>query len=305
MALNDPKLYSYKPAPVGPIKLQTRSATRARLTAGGTFFRSRELGQSANQIKVAVLEDFSDVLNPMGVFITHHTGLMPPELFSSGMNVPEIVVYDFKLPHDQEVRIERDTDGVLGAVITGIRWQIAGDIGILVKNLGTVVLGKLFSAPGLAFKISSTEWSENGVLVLKPRVRRYPLVLTSSTDPTSMMSAMGGSIDALRDTVNQEDPWIIMPGRVKAVPDTVVDTTMNADKFDDGADAVMLTAFEPMNLSGGDGLPSDPGSINTGPERSLIHLNYAELDDGSLGTLNQVFEWVGSSATAGSWKRYS
>lgn len=63
--------------------------------------------------------------------------------------------------------------------------------------------------------------------------------------------------------------------------------------------------FPDTYLSGGDGLPLTPVGIITGPERSFVHVNYGEDITGNLSQLvNNVYEWVGSSAKDGQWKLY-
>jgi hypothetical protein len=67
---------------------------------------------------------------------------------------------------------------------------------------------------------------------------------------------------------------------------------------------LVLTVFTVKNLENGDGLPDNPNREKTGPSRSLCFVNYGEKPDGSLGEHNTVYEWVGDSASAGSWKSY-
>lgn len=63
--------------------------------------------------------------------------------------------------------------------------------------------------------------------------------------------------------------------------------------------------FPETYLSGADGLPLTPVGIITGPQRSLVHINYGEDITGNLSQLiNNAYEWVGSSAKDGMWKLY-
>lgn len=63
--------------------------------------------------------------------------------------------------------------------------------------------------------------------------------------------------------------------------------------------------FPETYLGGGDGLPLTPSGIITGPERSLVHINYGEDNSGNLSQLiNNVYEWVGSSIKNGKWDLY-
>jgi hypothetical protein len=123
------------------------------------------------------------------------------------------------------------------------------------------------------------------------------------TDPvTSVVTPVTGwNIGALRSALaNSATTWVKMPSRgttqTPATPEDVLDT---------GVDEVVMTAFQKTYMNGGDGLPASPDLVLTGPDRALIHLNYAELDDGSLGEHNKVYEWVGESSAAGSWQIYA
>jgi len=75
------------------------------------------------------------------------------------------------------------------------------------------------------------------------------------------------------------------------------------DEQDGGEDALVLSAFPDTRLTGGDGLPLTPIGINTGPYKSLVLLNYGEKPNGGLADVNEMYEWVGESATVGEWKR--
>ena len=77
-----------------------------------------------------------------------------------------------------------------------------------------------------------------------------------------------------------------------------------SDAQDSRIDDPTLHAFNDTYLGGGDGLPEYPVE-STGPTRALVHINYGERPDGTLGDINIVYEWVGVSQTVGEWKRYS
>lgn len=313
MPLNQPNLSKYRPAPVGPVRLTTRSATRARLNAGGTYFRSKERGELANLILVGIFED-GVAPNKEGVCVVHNTELKPEEsLSATGMATPNVSIYKLKLEWNAEVVIAWNGTQ-WRATKTGIRWQIApGAAPFAPVDLGAVTEG-LFNSSDVSFRVTGlSTWPTGAVVYLRPRTRRYTLVVLSVTDPDSgsgTTPTTGWDPGALRLAVNGDNTvWIRMPVRgTSTAPEGGGPTpppTGGEDVQDSGTDATFLTAFNVTNLSGGNGLPSAPVGLNTGPDRVMVHLNYSEKDDGSMGELNQVFEWVGDSATIGSWQRYS
>lgn len=303
MPLNQPKQGSYIPNPVGPVKLITRSATRARLYAAGTFFRSYERGQQANLIKIGVIEDTNGTLtiNDEAICVVHHTQLKPDEqIFPSGS--ANIQLLKLSIDWNQEIRIW--FNGVeWRCERTGIRWQIAPGPVPTPVDLGTVKDG-LFSVSNVSFRVTNlASWPTGAEVYLRPRTRRYTLVTHVVTDPDTMTSTTGWDPNALRATLNS-DPTGFVRMPVRGVG-TTPPTTGAEDRQDEGVDGPFIVPTPMTSMSGGDGLPAAPVGWNTGPDRVLIHLNYAERDDGSMGELNQIFEWVGDTAALGSWQRYS
>lgn len=335
MPLNIKKDYTFLPSPVGAVRMISRSSRRSRLWAGGSFWRSIARGEGENRIQISCVEDFSDTENPQGLLVVHHTGLKQDEMLSvQNMTAPSFSLFDVKLLWDEEIKVTKEGDRLVARKY-GIRWQIDGGIKYTVE-LGQVSPGRLFIAEGVTFKLDTnvSDWPAGGTLFLKPRHRRYPLVLTEVTNPEQATSTKGWDIDALRATLNGSDPWVTMPARPQvelvtttstsggssgsgdggsSTPPTTTTTTQvvhhydgpHEDGTDTGEDDFFLSAFGPTNMGGGDGLPANPVGLNTGPDRVLVHLNYSELDDGSQGELNQVFEWVGETAASGSWQRYA
>lgn len=307
--LNVQKAYAFVPKAFGPVKLTSRSSTRARLTAGGSYWRSKEYGEQANLIKLTVVEDLT-LPTPEGLWVEQHTVFKAEEMVSAtGMSVPSHTLFDLNLNWDEEIRI-RLVNGELACEKYGIRWQIAGGETLL-ESYGVVTPKKLFTIPSvLAIKLDvlPTDWPTGAVLYLRPRTHRVPLAALSVTDPETAVVSTGWDIGVLRATLNGlTEAWTKMPARgMAADPQTPgSQATQGEDKQDDGTDATFLTAFDSTPLKGGDGLPAYPVGLNTGPDRVLVHLNYAEKEDGSMGELNQVFEWAGASSRDGSWQRYS
>jgi hypothetical protein len=303
MPLNEPNLSKYKPNPIGPVQLTTRSATRARLWPGGTYFRSKERGELSNLIQIGAFEDGAE-----GICVVQHTQLKPDEqLSAAGMATPNIELFKLTLAWNTEIRIEYDGTK-WSASLYGIRWQIAaGPDPFTPVSLGQVKDG-LFSASGVSMRVSDlASWPTGAVVYLRPRTRRYTLVSISVTDPDTMLSTTGWGIQELRGPLNGDATvWVSMPDRAPPATDPpTIPAPTGSDAQDTGSDAAFLTVFAMTNMAGGNGLPSAPVGLNTGPDRVMVHLNYSEKDDGSMGELNQVFEWVGDSAAIGTWGRYA
>lgn len=340
MPLNQPKTYKFGPNPVGAVKMFSRSSRRSRLWTGGSFWRSIERGESANLIQISCVED-QTLDTPEAVLVVRHTGLKSDEqIFANGFSQqPVLNLFELSIQWDEEIRLTKEEERIVARKY-GIRWQIAGaPAGAVRAELGTVPLNRVFKAEGVSFKLDSNlfDWVPGTSIVLRPRVHRYPLVVTSVTDPTTSQSTIGWNIDALRASLNGSDTWVTMPERPQVelrvststsggssgsgseeggsgsgsgTTTTTVEIIHHTDGphedgMDHGEDDFFLSTFAPTNMGGGDGLPANPVGYNTGPDRVLMHLNYSELDNGSLGELNQVFEWVGESATSGSWQRYA
>lgn len=306
MPLNQPNLSKYKPNPVGAVKLSTRSSTRARLTKGGTYFRSKERGEQQNLIKIGAFEDGAE-----GTVVVHHTQLKPTEQVFPTDVTPELEIFKLGLEWNEELHIVWSVPtSTWRAEKRGIRWQTApGGPPFATIDLGEVRDG-LINFGFATFKLTGlASWPTSATLVLRPRTYRFTLVPLSVTDPTTSVVSTGWDIGALRTTLNASSPvWVTMPGRgtagdAAAIPPT--QPTTGEDPQDTGVDATFLTVFAMTNMSGADGLPAAPVGLNTGPDRVMVHLNYAEKDNGSMGELNQVYEWIGDTATIGSWQRYS
>lgn len=300
MPLNQPNTSKYKPNPIGAVRLMSRSATRARLTIGGSYFRSVERGEHANLIKIGVFED-----GPEGICVIQNMQMKTSEqILAVGMPPASIELFKINLGWNEQIEIAW-IGSAWRAQKTGIRWQIApGPLPFAPTDLGQIKDG-LFSSNGTSFKLEGLlSWPQNATLYLRPRTHRYTLAALSDTDPISMLSYTGWDIALLRAALSSGDTWIRMPSRGTAA-DPPAPGLPGEDLQDDGIDAKVLSAFAITNVKGGSGLPAVPIGLNTGPDRVLIHLNYAEKDDGSLGELNQVFEWIGETATTGSWQRYS
>jgi hypothetical protein len=185
----------------------------------------------------------------------------------------------------------------------------------LQENLGPFAFSRLLHIPSkLSAKVTlkPSEITSGSVITFKSRTKVYDLVETSvttvPTDGTEPVTGTGWDISNLRSQVNANDPWIEMMER-SGIPTGAgggpgIPLAVKFDAQDDEVDDPFLTPFSDTYLTGGDGLPEYPSGERTGPTRSIIHINYGEQYNGTLAEVNQIYEWVGSTGTAGEWKRY-
>lgn len=278
--------YNFRPAfSGGEVELRPRSARRARLWAGGTYFRSKETGSKSNNISIQLLEFDGQAK----LVVTNHNTLLSENIVGPA----DAKFLEQNLNWTERYSIEASGDAWL-LRHTGISLQIAP----VVTELGPFTFSQLLHIPD---KLSTmllpraSEMTPNSVITIKPRVRVYDLAQKMVTIPpaedTPGFSGSGWDPDALRAAM-ASDPWIEMPPRPY-------------DEQDSGKDEMFLTSFPDTKLAGGDGLPETPAGISTGPSRALVYLNYSEAANGSLAEASEIYEWVGESATSGNWKRYS
>jgi len=154
------------------------------------------------------------------------------------------------------------------------------------------------------------------VAFVRSRRRIYRLSLIDNVPGTSPegpppVPVQVWDIVGLRAQVNASNPWVEMLERSGPTPgvlptDPPVENPNPADVQDLGVDDLVagLIPFALTNLSDGDGMPISPNAEDTGPTRSLLHVNYGEAKNGELKEINTVYEWAGESSSAGSWMKY-
>lgn len=301
MPLNVPKNYSYVPSRSGPARIVTRSARRSRLEAGGTFFRSVRRGQDANLIFLSIIET-PGTLNKRGAFVVHDRRFDPLAQVTQGVGAE---LFSCKLNWDQRI-VLTSTGTSFAAELQGISWQIGGAVPPS-SSIGAVPVGRLFNHPLFSIKISTT-LPIGTTIIITPVIRIYQLSLITVDLPDAGGGFGGGEVTGwnitdLRQQLDDDPTAIVtMPVRAGNTPGSPLP---GSDFQDEGEDALVASEFEFEPMQGGDGLPVSPAGLDTGPDRTLIHLNYAELDSGKMGVLNHIYEWVGTSASVGSWQRYS
>lgn len=183
------------------------------------------------------------------------------------------------------------------------------------EELGKFTFGKLFTSGKLSVQLTkkTLPYASGDRIFIAPRTRLYSLSeltvtpLPDAATGVAASPAIGYNIGPLRTAVNASNLWVEMKERSLIIPidgTPPIEPSSYIDAQDKLADALVLTAFSVKNLENGDGLPDNPSREKSGPSRALVHVNYGELPNGSLGELNKVYEWVGDSASAGSWKSY-
>jgi hypothetical protein len=124
---------------------------------------------------------------------------------------------------------------------------------------------------------------------LSELVETYEVAYTSPAASTGSVQTPQQIIDinVLRTLVNAKSRLVSMPIRGVDLKDL---TGVDGDFIDDFT----------SNLIGGNGLPSTPSGIDTGPLHTMIHVNYDETG----GSENVIYEWHNTPlAFKGEWKR--
>lgn len=274
MPLNVPKDYSYTPTPVGPVQIPVRSSTRAKLTTTGVTFVAKENGLSGNLIRLSLIQE-----DDLYYFIQENTNFSSQKQIIGDASLIE--VYTLNLEANESILIKR-VNTILSVILVKRNTEVL---------LGKCIHGKLFSSDKVNFKLVR-EVNEQEIKLI-PRVHTTLVVASETTIGESSTSVQELDIESLRASLDEDESSFVSIKK----PEIIRDVSL--------AEKEKLTQFEPQFLTGGDGLPVSPVGMNQGPDRTLILINYGELETGEMGILNEMYEWVGSSSTQGEWKRYS
>jgi hypothetical protein len=294
------------------------------LFKGGTYFRASDPGLPGNNITVEVIEASAPTSLTTGEAYCIFTNQNLQ--FNENVIGATTKVLDIKGTYQDLWIIDQ-----LNTSPRARRYSISLRIAFLKQQglpytlpapveLGTFTFDKLFTDPGklsVLLQKKTAGFTSEDTIIIAPRTRMYQLLLVPAPTPdpsappptTSVIGpAFGWDIADLRLKVTASDKWIEMKERSGAAADPVtgvmVPNLSPIDAQDDGVDDPFLSPFKASNLENGDGLPSSPNTEVSGPSRSLVHVNYGEEPNGVLGVHNTVYEWVGDSSIAGSWKAY-
>lgn len=317
--------YKYVPPSLPSVdaKLRSCSSRRSRLFAGGTYFRASDPGLPGNNISVQIIE----VQAPTTVGTGEAYCVFTNQNLEFSQNVigkAEPKILDIKGTY-QDLWIIRDLNTTNPRThYYSISLRIRNDV--LSGNYSTLPaptlvsdfsFGKLFSHKGklsVLLQKKTELFTAEDIVIITPRIKMYPLSAVLAPQPAEIPgepvvpdNRVSWSPAALRASVSASGTWVQMMERSGTVSVNGMPPEPNPNPFDaqdDGVDDVFLIPFGPLNLANGDGLPASPNTERTGPSRALVHVNYGELLNGTLGEHNTVYEWVGDTASAGSWKAY-
>ncbi len=305
--------YKYRP-PAGQkiAHLRTCSSRRSRLWEGGTYFRSRDTGLRSNNISIEVLEEsltegYCIMTNANIKYSENVVGNAVVDLLELNGTYQDLWVIDQLDTPTPHIKYYSISCQIRFQIQSGLPYTLPAPV-----DLGVFEFGKVFSDQGkMSVKMSKKPIGYTSIdrIFIAPRTRIHQLstiTKTLGTPPTTTIES-GWDIDALRLDVNSTDPWVEMVKRTynSLTPGSPpIKDPDPADVQDDDHDSDFLTPFLMSRMATGDGLPGNPTSETTGPERSLVHLNYSELGNGELGVHNVVYEWVGDNAISGAWLPY-
>ena len=318
--------YKYRPsASTAEPNLRTVSSLRARLFAGGTYFRSREPGLLQNNISVEVIElqEPTSLTTGLGFCVITNHNVLTSEMIQPNLQAPILTMSGATYANLWEV-VRGDPDDAVEPPHALRSYTISVEISFARQSNPSVTLpaptssvpfefDRFVKAGKLSIKLkeNAPPGASGSSIFIAPRTRIYQLsvaeILPAPDDPGGAIT-YGWDIADLRTKVNADNPWVEMLPRSGPTDDglsgPLIPNPNPADVQDKGTDAKKLSPFSQQFLEGGDGLPATPSSEITGPFRSLIHVNYGEAHNGELKEINTVYEWVGDSAIEGSWVAY-
>ena len=282
-------------------QVRTHSGRRARFT-DDTYFRATEPGQLGNLISIHATEP--DDKNAGFFYVTNHQ-VRELEMVTSSKPISFAFLDVGNLEFNESITLEFITSQT-HRTFYSISLQIrARPIQITRTDLGIRTLGDTVVTPnGSSFRIlpEHTQASPGDTVTISGRVQKYPLkwvkVSTTGSDGTTT-EFNGWDIEELRAKVeNNPNSWIEMMPR--SFKDKAPVQIPPYDAQDEDEDSPVMDPFSAY-LSGGDGLPDEPDGQKTGPSRSIVHLNYGELHNGTMGLVNVIYEWRGASNVDGEW----
>ena len=294
--------YSYRPpgwSNTQSANVRVCSSRRARLLAGGTYFRSVLFGKDQNNITIGAVEvtpgseAYAVITNQNPLISENVIGNCGTKILNlAGATYEDLWIID-QLDSTPRARYYSISLRIAFQMFSGQPYTLPTP-----TELGSFKFGQLFSSGKLSVLLTNTTtpFGPSDTILIKPRVHLYSLsgvTVTPEPDPVTGVqgpSETGYDLDSLRSAM-ESDTYVTMPVRGTDVQDT-------------GMDDLVLSPFAITSLTGGDGLPPGPSAEVCGPTRSLILLNYAEKQDGSLSVVNTMYEWNGSTTMLGAWRQY-
>lgn len=268
--------------------IRSTSLIRARLF-NSTYFRAKEPGIAGNKISIAAFPTGNAGL----LVVTNHNTINEESVVSD-----EKIEFTM-LSTDQLVYSDLITVTVESGNKLNIKTYTRTFTGV---NTATTILQteSVFDARYVVsvgtkcmFKLAGTH-EVGTAFTIQPRLQIHPLKKITVTDPKTPVSYSGWDPQSVRQLVQQRaavDGWIEMMPRGFDIRDTTL-----------GEPEYVFESFPDTYLTSGGGFSPTPSNEVTGPTRSIVHVNYSERYDGSLGTANRMYEWAGSDSTNGYWR---
>lgn len=299
MPINKKKTYTYKPSKYNSNPfIPTYNAYRARSGAADTFFRAKDTGDYGNKISIQI-----ETEGALARLIVKAPIRVTRPVFSgvSDSIIVNILVTKNSTPQDITVTCISQNMYSVDSSVTG--------------NLGQVQANKIFRNSEVSFVIipDSNIGTDIGDTFTFTVEKPYEVYESNNnqnpnTDPNATTTIPSPAYEELRNQVNANSTLIEMNSRGSDFVDAEGTDMMTGRSVraagTEPLDGALIPTLEKTFLSGGEGLAFSPVGINTGPERTFIHINFSELDDGTVTEVNKIYEWVGSSSVNGKWGIY-
>lgn len=256
-------------------EIKTKNKVRARLFAGGTYFRAKNVGEQGNQIAIRFVR-----LGFKQAKIVVTNGQSSVE----GYN--DISILEHTLAWDEYFVFEWAEGKGLA------KYFKSGEV----AEVFNFSPDRLFSIPNkISIKVAKSDIIPmSGFITVRPNTQEFELSwidktpTQKATDDTWVKSitwaTVGGgfSPDALRGAVSaRADSWIEMPVRGFDINDHT------------NRDELYVGEFEEIYLAGGDGFPTTEVLYAVSPTEYVIHMNLSEenIPNGDPISINKQYLW--------------
>ena len=266
--------YDYRPAKTIKPALPSVNISRARRIVSNLMFRSIEFGAQGNHIGTVMITHLNQ-----GFVIIQNTNVLPTS---------EVLVNN--LPYDHVVKLE---SGILNL------YQNTFFNGLLLLTSVNARLG-VNKIGQLTLKLSSLDNHEYLPMIEVFSIEKKSFVdsITNQTryywDKAGVTALINASSKLVKVLYAGEDVHF-------DVNDSNLGFVRNQRQIPPRSPTESLEPFPFGKLSNGTGYP-ELTFVDTGPTRSLVHVNYSEREeDGLAMVINQIHEWNGTSVTDGKW----
>lgn len=298
--------YAFRPQAFKNPSMRTVTTRRARLWAGGTYFRSMNPGKDKNNIFLKTYIENGDtfliISNRNAGKLNSISGDCDIDITQNRLDDNEVlviyknemVIKKYKIPLITKCKIQLKEPYTLPAPALSMPISFSskitvGDTALEIKSMKDIEV--IISAKNRVYKLAPKH------------------IPSSNTSGEQTEERNGWDIPALRALINADDPWVEMVPRpeIGATSSNEASTSAQAWNVNDvqdhaPGDDLVLSQIAETSLAGGDGLPDSPNLENTGGVRAVIFVNTGENKDGTVAEHNTVYEWAGEDSTNGAWK---